>query len=106
MLAEYRRNKEEWRSPDEVEAAIQYESGKLFREQYQAGIEKADRQFEANNLKKAKILYQQVIVQIAKSKLPKADRDQLKKYPKKRIFEIECTLANEIEEEEKIQVDE
>jgi len=93
LLAEYRLKKlEEQKKKTEAKKAATAKSS--FSEKYDNGIAQADKALGEKKYTRAKNLYQQVVAAVGKSKLPKADRDNLKKYPKRKIFEIETLMAS------------
>lgn len=102
LLAEYRLKKiEEQRKLEEEAKANNINMS--FKEKYDNSIAKADKAFDSNKHEKAKEMYREVMISVAKSKLPKTDRDELKKYPKSRIFEIETLLAEMAERGEVVE---
>ncbi|HIA10834.1 MAG TPA: hypothetical protein EYN69_02020 [Flavobacteriales bacterium] len=102
LLAEYRLKKMEEQKRKEEEAKAE-NVNLSFREKYDNSIAKADKAFANSKYEKAKDLYREIMISVAKSKLPKADRDELKKYPKSRIFEIETLIAEMAERGEEVE---
>ncbi len=102
LLAEYRLKKIEEQRQKEEEAKKD-DISTSFRDKYDNSIAKADKAFDNNKYEKAKDLYREVMISVAKSKLPKTDRDELKKYPKSRIFEIETLIAEMAERGEVVE---
>jgi len=102
LLAEYRLKKIEEQIKKEEEEK-QNSMNLSFKEKYDNSIAKADKAFENMKYGKAKELYREVMISVAKSKLPKSDRDELKKYPKSRIYEIETLIAEIAERGEEVE---
>lgn len=70
-----------------------------FEIKYEEALANGDVAFEAKNYREAMSQYKTAMVLVSKSKLKKSERDKLKKYPKRKIYDLETIMAGITDEE-------
>jgi len=103
LLAEYRLKQleEEQRKKDAVGDAGEITIGtkSSFEIKYDAAVAIADESYAQRKYRNATAEYREVMTMIAKSGLKKSERDRLKKYPKRKMYDIETITAGLTDEE-------
>ncbi|MBL4656906.1 MAG: carboxypeptidase regulatory-like domain-containing protein [Flavobacteriales bacterium] len=98
LLAAYRLKQLQEASESEEEVEVE-EVKSSFEIRYDEAMDRADKSFERKKYRKAKGEYRKVMTLIAKSGLKKSERDKLKKYPKRKIYDLETLTAGLSDEE-------